>query len=319
MRDQYGREINYLRISITDRCNLRCFYCRAGEFKFIPHREILRYEEIIRLAKLFARLGFERARITGGEPLVRPDVLFLVRGLKQVKGIGDLVMTSNGTLLERYAEALKDAGLDRVNISLDSLNPENYRAITGGGELEMALRGIERAAPLFPIKLNTVISKRNLADIEGLIEYAAKLSAPLRFIELMPLSLSEEQWHEAFVSERELISRIERRWRLKDLGREGRSTSHDYLIEELGARIGFISSISDRFCETCNRMRLTSDGKIRPCLGDPLEIDIKGPLRRGASDEELLEIIKGAVYNKPAGHQFGLQPAGGRPMNQIGG
>jgi len=319
MQDQYRREINYLRISITDRCNLSCFYCRARDLKFIPHPQILRYEEIIHLTKLFTKLGFTKVRITGGEPLVRPNVLFLVRELKQIAGIETLAMTSNGTLLERYAEALKEAGLDSINISLDSLRPENYRAITGMGELGMVLRGIERAAPLFPIKLNAVISRRNLADIEGLIEYAAKLRAPLRFIELMPLSLSEEQWHKAFVSERELISRIERRWRLKDLGREGRSTSHDYLIEELGARIGFISSISDRFCETCNRMRLTSDGKIRPCLGDPLEIDIKGSMRRGASDEELLGIIKRAVYNKPAGHQFGLQPVGSRPMNQIGG
>lgn len=328
--DAYNRPISYLRISVTDRCNLRCIYCMPEEgVLWRPHTEVLRYEEIETIVQAAADLGISKVRLTGGEPLVRMDIVDLVRMIARIDGIDDLAMTTNGILLAGYADHLADAGLHRVNISLDTLDPERFRRITRRGELKDVLDGTEaaRAAELKPIKINSVVI-RDLNDDE-VVDLAAKtLDAAwwnIRFIELMPLGngeLMSEEWEEKTVTAREVRDRIE-----SALGplqpakmRIGSGPARYYRVPGGKGTVGFITPITEHFCYRCNRLRLTADGQLRPCLLSDQEIDLRTPLREGANADEIKNLIVQGINAKPMRHHLDkhLQPRN-RTMSEIGG
>ena len=323
--DAFNRPISYLRVSVTDRCNLRCVYCMPPEgVPWRPHEEILRYEEIETIVRAAAELGINKVRLTGGEPLVRKGLVDLVRMLARIPGIDDLAMTTNGTLLARYAEELKAAGLKRVNVSLDTLRPERFRRITRLGELSDTLEGIAAAkkAGLVPVKINTVVI-RGLNDDE-VVDFA-RLTVEgdwhVRFIEVMPLGDNAEWAGNGYVPMDEVRARIE-----GELGElipakmRGSGPARYYRLPGAKGTVGFITPISEHFCHRCNRLRLTADGRLRPCLLSDYEIDLRTPLRRGASAEEIKALIIEGIRNKPERHHLeeGLFPHG-RAMSEIGG
>jgi len=326
--DFHNRRINYLRISITDRCNLRCHYCmpKEGVSQF-GQSEILRYEEILRLAALAVQKGITKIRITGGEPLVRKDAVQLIQQLSQLKGVQDLSLTTNAILLEEFAPALFQAGLKRVNISMDSLSPEKYREITRGGDLSRVWAGVEaaRRAGLSPIKINVVaITGFNDGEILEFARLTMQDPFQVRFIEFMPIGVSSEWSPERYLSSREIKRRIESVSPLIPLN--GGVNDHGgpaRLFKFPGARgeIGFISPISDHFCNSCNRLRLTPDGKLKTCLFSEEEMDLKQLLRSGCSDEELGRKLDEAISTKPLRHGAigGLMKRCHRPMVKIGG
>ncbi len=326
--DFHNRRINYLRISITDRCNLRCHYCmpKEGVSQF-GHSEILRYEEILRLAALAVQKGITKIRITGGEPLVRKDAVQLIQQLSQLKGVQDLSLTTNAILLEEFAPALFQAGLKRVNISMDSLSPEKYREITRGGDLSRVWAGVEaaRRAGLSPIKINVVaITGLNDGEILKFAQLTMQDPFQVRFIEFMPIGVSSEWSPERYLSSREIKRRIESLYPLTPV--DGGVNDHGgpaRLFKFPGARgeIGFISPISDHFCNSCNRLRLTPDGKLKTCLFSEEEMDLKQLLRSGCSDEELERKLDEAISTKPLRHGAigGLMKRCHRPMVKIGG
>ena len=324
--DSYQRPITYLRVSVTDRCNLRCVYCMPAEgVQLRKHEEILRYEEIARVVRAAVELGIRFVRLTGGEPLVRRGVVDLVRMLRAIPDLEELTMTTNGTLLAAQAQPLAEAGLDRVNISLDSLRPERFRHITRLGSLEDVLAGIEAAeeAGLVPIKLNTVVM-RGLNDDEVADLARLTLEHPwhVRFIELMPLGPSISWAEDRYVPSSEVRGRIE-----AELGElapaespQGNGPARSFRLEGALGTVGFISPWSEHFCAKCNRMRLTADGRLRPCLLSDLEVDLRGPLRNGVGEAELRGLIRQAVQLKPIGHQLEKQGGPrGRGMSEIGG
>lgn len=325
MWDSFSRPIDYLRVSITDRCNLRCAYCMPEE-GVIPlrHEDILRYEEIARLVGIGATLGIRRVRITGGEPLVRRGVVELVRMLRQTPGIETVTMTTNATLLAAMAGDLAAAGLSRINVSLDTLRPERYASITRRGRLEDALAGIHAAlqAGLTPLKTNTVVV-RGLNDDE-VVEFARMtLEQPwhARFIEFMPLGEHAEQARRGYVSSEETRGRIEEALGpLEPAQVETFGPARTWQARGAQGTIGFISALSEHFCQACNRLRLTSDGKLAPCLFNDQELDLRGPLRAGAEDATLRALWQEAVACKPDGHhlQDALTTTRHR-MSQIGG
>jgi cyclic pyranopterin phosphate synthase len=323
--DSFGRSINYLRISVTDRCNLRCLYCMPPEgVPRIPHSEILSYEEIQTVVRAAAELGINRLRLTGGEPLVRADLPKLVRMLSQIEGIEELSLTTNGVFLKKYALELKQAGLSRVNVSLDTLEANKFRYITRLGELQGVLEGIEAAkkAGFEPVKTNTVVM-RGINDDE-VLDFARMTYADgwhVRFIELMP-----------FKGVAEFVPSIELRQHISLLGKfepcasiTGNGPAMYYRLPGARGTIGFISPLTETsFCSRCNRMRLTSDGKLRPCLLREDEIDLKLPLRSdeiGAPMKKLKRLILKAVASKPEHHHLneGVARLVNRKMSQIGG
>lgn len=327
LQDQHGHKVTYLRISITDRCNLRCVYCMPPDgVPKRPHRAIMRYEEIAEVVRVIARFGVNAVRLTGGEPLVRPDLPTLVRMISEIPGIEDISMTTNAIRLEKLAAPLADAGLQRVNISLDTLQTEKYAKITRGGSLEKVWRGIEAAEKhgLTPIKINNV-AIRGLNDDE--IINLAKLSIEnpwsVRFIELMPIN-NQIPWGEdlpspkdAFISVQELIEILE------PLGLEpvekssGSGPAREYRLNGALGTIGFISPISEHFCGSCNRLRLTADGNLRPCLLSDLEIPVLGALRAGDPIEPILQKVMAV---KPSGHELAENNLPEeRNMKEIGG
>lgn len=326
MQDAFKRDINYLRISVTDRCNLRCVYCMPPEgVKHVPHREILTIEEIETLVKAAAGVGIRKIRLTGGEPLVRKGLTKLVKSIAAIDNIDDIALTTNGILLEQMGKELKDAGLKRVNISLDTLNPRRYREITRLGRLEDVKRGIDVALRLglHPVKINTVVVRGfNDDEVLDLAKLALDYPLHIRFIELMPIGQSDPWAGERFVSAGEISARIE-----AGLGKfqavnkpAGAGPARYYRFPGAPGTVGFITAISDHFCATCNRLRLTATGRLRPCLYSDREIDIKGPLRGGASLLELSRLFVQAVKKKPDRHNM----AGGwkdkmKLMSQIGG
>lgn len=326
--DFHNRRINYLRLSITDRCNLRCHYCmpKEGVSQF-GQSEILRYEEILRLAALAVQKGITKIRITGGEPLVRKDAVQLIRQLSQLKGVQDLSLTTNAILLEEFAPALFRAGLKRVNISMDSLSPEKYREITRGGDLSRVWAGVEaaRRAGLSPIKINVVaITGLNDGEILKFAHLTVQDPFQVRFIEFMPIGVSSEWSPERYLSSQEIKRRIESFYPLIPV--DGGGNDHGgpaRLFKFPGARgeIGFISPISDHFCNSCNRLRLTPDGKLKTCLFSEEEMDLKQLLRSGCSDEELERKLDEAISTKPLrqGGIGGLMKRCHRPMVKIGG
>lgn len=325
--DQWGRQITYLRVSVTDRCNLRCVYCMPPEgIEWQPHEKIIQYEEIAQIVRVAAGEGIREVRITGGEPLVRKNLVDLIGMLSAIPGIEDLSLTTNAILLGSEARALKKAGLRRVNISLDTLKPKLFEKITRGGKLEKALEGIKAAADcgLSPIKINTVILKDvNSDEIENLARLTIDHEWHLRFIELMPIQ-NQKSWGNGFPSPEEMyfpIAGVQKK--LKPLGLQriqsevGRGPSEDFRIDGARGKIGFISPLSKSFCDRCNRLRLTADGFLRPCLLNDGEIPILDELRKG---NDILPLIRKAVEMKPREHTMNAdQYPMLRCMTQIGG
>ncbi len=315
MKDRFGREINYLRISVTDRCNLRCVYCMdAEDFTHKSHDSILPLEQMAEIAGAAAGLGISKVRITGGEPLVRRGVCDLVRCLAEIPGITDIAMTTNGILLPGMAAELKEAGLQRVNISLDTLRPERYRRLSRVGELEQALDGIRAAkeAGFRPLKINTVlIGGVNDDEIESLVELTRDDPVELRFIELMPIG-SAVLPENAYLPCSAVTDRIPA---LEPVSTSG--TARLYRIPGYAGTVGLISPLSSRFCGSCNRIRLTADGHLKPCLHSGEEIDVSG-----LHGEELTEALREAIFGKPRTHRIdgpGARSESARSMNRIGG
>lgn len=324
--DALGRRIEYLRISITDRCNLRCIYCLPSEgTRPIVFRDILTYEEIIRAVRLLVGWGIDKVRLTGGEPLMRRDITRLVQGLASIEGLLDLSLSTNGTRLAEMAFELARAGLSRVNISLDSLDPQRYAEITRGSQLERVWEGVEAAerAGLRPVKINTVII-RGLNDDEVLDFARLTLDRPLhvRFIEHMPIGARGVWEEKKVVSAAEIMDKVAPLGPLlpvRDV--PGQGPARYFQLPGAKATLGFISPLSHHFCGSCNRIRLTSDGRLRPCLFSDSELDLKELFRTGRSEEEISRLVKEAIEGKPRGHGLGEGPIKGisRPMPQIGG
>lgn len=323
MKDGYGREISYLRLSVTDRCNFRCQYCmpEAGIEK-ISHDEILTFEEIVRLIRAAANLGIEKIRLTGGEPLARSDLPRLVEMIDEISGIKDLSMTTNGSRLGELAGKLASAGLDRVNISLDSVHPETFSEITRCGDLDQVLAGINAAkeAGLEPVKLNTVIMKGlNEAEITDLVEFAVREDLVLRFIELMPMGEASDRAIEPLPLG-EVREAVEEDWGLKRVtGPKGNGPARYFRVKRDGleGEIGFIFPISKSFCSGCNRLRVTAQGTVRPCLARDEEygLEIEDDTTVSELEDRLSEIIK----EKPYGHQWEEERKTAGEMSEIGG
>jgi cyclic pyranopterin phosphate synthase len=294
--DAYQRPIQDLRISVTDRCNFRCTYCMPlDEYEWIDKKEILTFEEITRLARLFIQLGVEKVRLTGGEPLVRQDLAVLVQELSALDGLKDLCLTTNGALLGEKMESLKKAGLRRVNISIDTLDAEKFKRMTKRGDLNKVLEGIFAAkkAGIAPIKLNAVIERGvNDDDILPLVEFSRTHGFAMRFIEYMDVGNSNNWTSAKLVAKKEIIEKIAARYPLKEVGRDrGSAPSVDYEFVDGQGDIGVIASVTEPFCSSCTRIRLTADGKIVTCLFSHVGHDIKARLRAGASDQEISEFI----------------------------
>jgi cyclic pyranopterin phosphate synthase len=327
--DAYNRPISYLRISVTDRCNLRCIYCMPPEgVPKRPHDEILRYEEIETVVQVAAEMGITKVRLTGGEPLVRPGVVDLVRMLARIPGIDDLAMTTNGILLAEHAEDLAGAGLHRVNISLDTLQPERFRSITRCGQFEHVLDGMEaaRQAGLEPIKINTVVI-RGMNDDE-VVDFARKTMDAawnVRFIELMPVGnggMVNNRWQERVVTAQEVREEIETALGKLEPAKmaAGGGPARYYRLPGAKGTLGFITPISEHFCTRCNRLRLTADGHLRPCLLSDYEIDLREPLREGAGVERIKALILQAIESKPMQHHLDeCRAPEARGMSEIGG
>ncbi|MDD5415126.1 MAG: GTP 3',8-cyclase MoaA [Smithellaceae bacterium] len=311
MLDHYDRDINYLRVSITDRCNLRCTYCRPKEgISLKGHADILRYEEILRVVSQTVKMGLIKVRLTGGEPLVRRGFVEFAGNLKKIKGLQDISLTTNGILLAQYAEDIFRAGITRINISLDSLDKEKYFQITRGGNLDDVFNGIAAAekAGFAPIKINTVLMK-GFNDNEALDFVRLALSKPfqVRFIEMMPVSEVSAGRSADFLPTRQLLETINRHFRLEPLaGKKNKSDgpARLYKMKDGLGEIGFINPVSDHFCSTCNRLRLTADGKLRACLLNDVEIDLREALSRHCDDDELAGLIREAILLKPQRHDL---------------
>ncbi len=322
--DSFHRRIDYIRISVTDRCNLRCAYCTAESVPRLPHDEILSYEEILRVVHAAVGLGMRRVRLTGGEPLVRPDLSTLVRLLYQIEGIDDIALTTNAILLDKYAAELKAAGLKRVNISLDTFKADKFKQITGGDKLKDVLDGIEtaRRVGLTPVKINMVVLKGfNDDELAHFAQMSVSEGWHVRFIEHMPL-VSAGAENTQLVAVSDMMTIIQR-----SLGKlepsfptSGNGPAKYYQLAGAKGTIGFIAPVTDCFCSECNRFRLTADGRLRPCLLEDNEIDLKGPLRSGASIEHLRKLMHEAAALKKKQHCLSEEfVPGKRGMWQIGG
>ncbi len=317
MKDQFEREISYLRVSVTDRCNLRCQYCMPAEGVCkLAREDVLSYEEILEIVSAAAELGITKVRVTGGEPLVRPGVPELCARIGALRGIREVSVTTNGVLLERYAQKLKEAGVRRVNVSLDTMNPEKYRTITGGGELSMVLAGVRAAAEagLRPLKLNAVlIGGFNDDEIEAFVELTRDQDIQLRFIELMPLGPGAAFGPEAYLPGDTVLARVPE---LEPEAEDG-GVARLYRLPGGKGKVGLIAPVNRHFCSTCNRLRLTSEGHLKPCLHSAQEVPLRG--LHGAA---LREAVAEAIRQKPAAHgdlTLGHASEAGRAMNTIGG
>ncbi|MCC9295636.1 GTP 3',8-cyclase MoaA [Clostridium sp. WLY-B-L2] len=318
MMDSYERNINYLRISVTDLCNLRCRYCMPEKgITKIQHDQILRLEEIYKLAKIFVSLGIKKIRITGGEPLIRKGIINLIENIGKLNKIKDFAMTTNGILLKKYAGNLKNAGLNRVNVSLDTLDQKKYYDVTRGGCLKDVLEGIEEARKvgLAPIKLNTVlISGFNDSEIESFVNLTKYEKIDVRFIELMPIGRTKNWSLDRFISNRIVLEKVKE---LKKIERKDVSSPAEYYkLPDGRGRVGLISPVSHKFCRNCNRVRLTADGKLKDCLLSDYEIDLKSALRNGGN---LKKIIIDSINNKPKEHNLEKGEYVKRNMTAIGG
>ena len=326
LQDGLGRKIEYLRISVTDRCDFRCVYCMAEDMTFLPRQQILILEEIERWARLFVARGVRKIRLTGGEPLVRRGVVDLCARISALPGLRELVMTTNGSQLTRLARPLAEAGVKRLNISLDSLNHERFRSITRTGDLQQVLDGIEatRDAGFERVKLNTVVLKgRNHDEVQALAAYALERGLDITFIEEMPLGEVGRERGEAYCSSDEVRSLLAEPYRLIDSAENSGGPARYLRVDGYpDSRIGFISPHSHNFCDTCNRVRLTTEGRLLLCLGHENSLDMRALVRRHPEhDEPVSEALERALQHKPARHEFSV---GGevqvlRFMNATGG
>jgi cyclic pyranopterin phosphate synthase len=317
--------MNYLRISLTDRCNFRCLYCMpAIGMKFQPRNEMLTDEELIRVVGLCARLGFTKLRLTGGEPTIRPHLVELVQAMKSFPGIEELSMTTNALLLGRMAGPLKAAGLDRVNVSIDTLDPVKFKAMTRGGRFDLVWQGIEAAEAegLTPIKLNTVVVRdQNDLDVVEMARLTLEHDWQVRFLEIMPMEGVGVVYDEGLVTSDETRARLEETFgMLEPVDADPSDPARTWRIPGAPGTIGFISPISAPFCESCNRVRLTADGNLRLCLLRPDEVNVRDMLRAGATDDEILQRLRAGVWRKPWGHRVAEGERNTvRGMSQIGG
>jgi cyclic pyranopterin phosphate synthase len=325
MRDSFDREIHYLRVSLTDRCNFRCVYCMPEKgVLFHPHAHHLSDEELVRVIRIMSTLGFDRIRLTGGEPTVRPNLVPIVEAITAIPGIKEIAMTTNAMRLEKIAEPLARAGMKRVNIRIDTLDAERFAKITRFGKLDQVWRGIMAAerAGLTPIKLNAVIVRGyNEHDIVDLARLTLDHPWEMRFIEMMPLGSISDFQVESIITADEMKVRIQDACgELVPIEWNGHDPARPYRLQGGQGTLGFISSVSAPFCEGCDRVRLTSDGRLRLCLLRDDEVNVLEPIRAGASDQELRELIASGVHNKPWGHGLAdnIIPES-RIMSQIGG
>lgn len=307
MLDKLNRKIDYLRISVIDRCNLRCVYCMPEEgIESIPHDEILTYDEILRICEIVSELGIRKIKITGGEPLVRKDIVNLIRDIKNIDKIEQVTLTTNGILLHEMLDDLYDAGIDAINISLDTLNKDNFKKITRRDGLEKVLMSIDKAYDLgIRVKINCLaIRDFNLRELVEIASFAKDREIDVRFIELMPIGFGKKYTQ---IDNDEILSILESRFGTFEIVTEkrGNGPAKYYRNQNMKGCIGFISAISHEFCESCNRIRLTSSGFLKLCLHYNKGIDLKEPIRNGISDEDLKKLIHDTIWNKPISHKFG--------------
>ncbi|MDB5440840.1 MAG: 3,8-cyclase MoaA [Caulobacteraceae bacterium] len=323
--DPLGRTVRYLRLSVTDRCDLRCVYCMGEEMRFLPKPQTLSLEELERLAGLYIQLGVDKIRITGGEPLVRKGIMSLIQGLalRRQDGLKDLVLTTNATRLAEHAAELAHLGVSRINVSVDSLKPEVFRRITRGGDLAKVMAGIDagQAAGL-KLKINIVaLADQNADEIPGIIAFAHGRGMDATVIEAMPMGEIGEQRVGQYLSLAKLRETLSSFWRLTDLDHSTGGPARYVRVEETGGLLGFITPLSHNFCSGCNRVRLTVAGTMHTCLGQDDATDLRAPMRAGASDEELIALIREGVGAKPHGHDFavGQRMSVNRHMSVTGG
>ena len=322
--DSYGRRVRYLRISLTDACNLRCVYCMPEHMQFRPRHELMTDEEIIFLVNVAASLGVDKIRLTGGEPTIRPGVVELVRQISVISGIGDVAMTTNALLLHDLAQPLADAGLNRVNISIDTIDADRFRRITRWGDIEDVWRGIDAAerAGLLPVKLNCVVARGfNEEDVIDLARLTLENDWEVRFIEMMPFGEVSDFQLSHVVSFREIREKVESVFgALDEATYDYVDPSRPFRIPGAAGTLGFISSVTEPFCQGCGRVRLTADGKLRLCLLRDDEVDLLTPLRSGADFDKIRALMKDGAFHKPWGHGLASgEFAENRAMNQIGG
>ncbi|HEX2945498.1 MAG TPA: GTP 3',8-cyclase MoaA [Clostridia bacterium] len=319
MKDQFGREIEYLRISVTQNCNLKCLYCSPDGSGGVPKcPDYLSPEEFERIVRSMVKTGIRNVRITGGEPLTRCDICEIIERISKIEGIEDLSMTTNGINLGKMADKLKAAGLKRLNISMDSLKADKFRYITGGGRLEDTMKGIQKSMELGmnPVKINTVLIKGvNDDEIDDFIQLTKDSPLEVRFIELMPIGRFGEENSDKSISNSDIIEARPELVPCED-GLAGAPARY-YRIEGYKGKVGFISPMSHKFCSSCNRIRLTCEGKIKPCLGNNGESDITEVLKQDSA--ALDEFVRKAIYEKPEGHNFGKDFSSVRNMSMIGG
>ena len=324
--DKFGRKISYLRISVTDRCDLRCVYCMSEDMKFMPRAKLLTLEEIARIAKQYVDMGVNKIRITGGEPLTRRNVIKLFNDLGEMDGLNDLTVTTNGTLLTKYAEDLKKAGVTRINVSLDTLQADRFKAITRIGDIQKTLDGIESALEqnFKSVKLNAVIMKNHNDDeILDLVDYVRERGLDISFIEEMPLGdMGEHDRDKTYCSSDEVLRRIEEKYKLIPSTETTGGPSRYYRSADNESRIGFISPHSHNFCDDCNRVRLTAEGRLLLCLGQEHSMDLRAIVRAHPTDDGILrKAIMDSMALKPKGHDFDVtaKPIIMRHMSATGG
>ncbi|PKO16364.1 MAG: GTP 3',8-cyclase MoaA [Chloroflexi bacterium HGW-Chloroflexi-10] len=323
--DRFGRNIHYLRISLTDHCNLRCVYCMTENMTFRPNAELMQDDELLLFTRLFTELGFDKFRLTGGEPTVRANVVELVRGIAATPGVNSLSMTTNGVLLKKLAVPLKQAGLQRVNISLDTVNQQRFQEITRWGKFEQVWDGILAAesAGLTPVKLNAVVVRGfNDGDLAEMAKLTLHFPWQVRFIEMMPFAGQTDFQRSQIVSEAEILEMIGKECGHPALLNNGilDGEARLYRLPNAPGTLGFISSVTQPFCAGCTRARLTADGKLRLCLLKEKEVDLLTPLRSGASLSDLKEMISAGIWQKPWGHDLAKgEVAINRMMSEIGG
>ena len=326
--DQFSRQINYLRISVTDRCDLRCVYCMKEKMTFLPRSEILSLEEIERLSDNFIDMGVKKIRLTGGEPLVRKDIIRLIRNLnlkKNKTNLNEITLTTNGTLLKKYAKDLKENGIDRINVSLDTINHKKYNEITRFGNLENVILGIKEAIKHnIKIKINTVAIKNfNENELEDLIIWSDKNKVDLTFIEVMPMEETDTGRHMQFAPLDKIFQKLDKKFSFKKITQNTGGPAVYYTSSIISNKIGFITPMTNNFCASCNRIRITSTGKLYMCLGQNDHIDFKEILRNDYSDNYIKEKIKYAMRIKPKRHDFLIdektKPYIQRHMNVTGG
>ena len=326
VHDTYGRTIDYMRISVTDRCNLRCIYCMpSGGVRHIPGKDILEDEEIARIVTVAAHLGLRKIRLTGGEPLLRKNLPFLIESLNAIPGIEDIGITTNGLLLKKYAPVLAAAGLKRVNVSLDSLRTEKYREITRGGDIRDVFEGMYEAekAGLLPIKINMIPIRRiNDTEIEDFAMLTTYTPYQVRFIEFMPITPGKLWAEKRYVPTDEIKERVSSLAPIRPVKIRKSGPARYFRFEHAPGVLGFISPLTHHFCSSCNRLRMTCDGKLRPCLFSEAEIDLKSAIRNGGSDRDIERLLRRSIEIKPEGHLLLHSETSFdhlKPMSRIGG